>query len=99
MGFEEDFKKFNFIILVVPKRDITKKLLEANKLAKTHPRTAVMLLHRDHLDDMDFCKYCHLVISQVRLSGSKGIFMCAREDLNEELKDDLKMFVDLVKEV
>jgi len=94
MGLKEDLKKNNIILLIIPKKDITKKLSDVNKLV--NPKISVMLLNKANLDDMGFCKYCHNVISQVRLAKLKGLFLCVKEDLNEQLIEDLKMFVDKI---
>ena len=91
--------KNDIIMLVVPKRDIIDKLIEINKLVKTNPKVSVMMLNKATLDDISFTKYVHNVISQVRIAGLKGFFLCTKEDLNEQLKEDLEMFADLIKEV
>jgi len=99
MELKEDLMKNDIVILIVQKNDIINKLVEANKLTKTDPKVSVMMLRKATLDDTDFVRYVHNVISQVRLAGLKGLFLCLKEDLNEEVKEDLKMFVDKVKEV
>jgi hypothetical protein len=99
MDLKEDLMKNDIVILIVQKNDITNKLVEANKLTKTDPKVSVMMLRKATLDDISFIKYVHNVISQVRLAGLKGLFLCLKEDLNEQLMEDLKMFVDELKEV
>lgn len=99
MELKEDLVKNDIVILIVQKNDIIHKLVEVNKLTKTDPKVSVMMLRKATLDDINFVKYVHNVISQVRLAGLKGLFLCLKEDLNEEVKEDLKMFVDKLKEV
>lgn len=99
MGLKEDLVKNDIIILIVPKKDVSDKLVEVNQLAKTNSKVSVMVLNKANLDNMGFCKYCHNVISQVRIAGLKGIFICVKEDFNQQIIEDLKMFADKVKEV
>jgi len=44
-------------------------------------------------------KFSHSVISKMRSGGTKGIFMCLKDDVESELIKDLSMFVDKVVEV
>jgi len=95
----KDLDKNDILIVIVPKKEVIGKLTELNKLAKKDSKVSIMVLNKYAMEDMNFVKYVHNIVSQVRLSGMKGLFLCAKEDLNEKTMDDLKMFADKFREV
>gem|GEM_PF-2026089 len=95
----EDLTRNDIIVLVAPKKEIRDMLVEVNKITGANPDISFIVLNKATLDDMSFTRYVHNVISQVRVARLKGLLLCAKEDLNEQIREDLEMFADLIKEV
>ncbi|MCK4336166.1 MAG: hypothetical protein KAW40_05595, partial [Candidatus Aenigmarchaeota archaeon] len=76
---------------------VMKKVLNAGKIDSTifDSLSTLLVYEGSHA----VVRFSHSIISMFRTLGSKGILISLREDMQNELINDLNMFVDKVVEL
>lgn len=98
MDLVAQFAKKDCIVVLVPKSKICDNASEYARLLSKTPKLTLTVLNRGELDDMRFSLYVNNLLAQAKTLKRKCLLICAREDVNQKMVDELRLFADRVEE-